>query len=80
MKLSDKLIGLLIGLMKNSAQKGNLANSGLVLEDNKLLASAESLVASGHDATAHSERVLVAKVCRLKKQQLYARVADDFRC
>src|SRR3990167_5400838 len=55
--------------MAISAKKGNLANSGLVIEDienNKIIASAESWVVSSCDATAHSERLLVEIVCKLK--------------
>ena len=52
--------------MVQSARKGNLANAGLVLEDGEVIASAESLVVSNTDATAHSERMLVEKVCKLK--------------
>ena len=46
-------------LMKNSAIKGNLENAGMVFENGKAIASAESLVVTNHDATAHSERMLV---------------------
>lgn len=53
--------------MTNSAKKGNLANSGLVLENDKTIASAESLVVTNCDATAHSERMLVEKVGKSKK-------------
>ncbi|MBI4058155.1 hypothetical protein HY408_00140 [Candidatus Gottesmanbacteria bacterium] len=49
--------------MVNSAKKGNLANAGLVLEGNKMIASAESWVISSHNPTAHSERMLVERVC-----------------
>ena len=66
-KLGKDQIGLLKKLMTNSAEKGNLANSGTVLEDEKIIASAESWVVSSTDATAHSERMLVSEVCRLKK-------------
>ncbi len=54
-------------LMINSAKKGNLANSGMVLEDGKSIAFAGSWVVSKHNATAHSERMLVEKVCKSKK-------------
>ena len=67
MKLTIKQTQLLKDLMTNSAKKGNLANSGLVLENGKMIASAESLVFTNKDATAHSERMLVEKVCKLKK-------------
>lgn len=53
--------------MRLSAEKGNLANSGLVLEGDEVLAYAESWVVSEHDATAHSERMLVEKVCNSKQ-------------
>lgn len=53
--------------MVNSARKGNLANSGLVLEDGKTIASAESWVVTNNDATSHSERMLVEKVCKKRK-------------
>ncbi|MBI3620124.1 hypothetical protein HY214_03215 [Candidatus Roizmanbacteria bacterium] len=66
MELTPEQISLLKDLMTRSAKKGNLANAGLVLENNKLLASAESWVASSCDATAHSERMLVTMVCNLK--------------
>ena len=45
-KLGKDQIGLLKKLMTNSAEKGNLANSGTVLEDEKIIASAESWVVS----------------------------------
>jgi tRNA(Arg) A34 adenosine deaminase TadA len=67
MKLSDKQIKLLKELMTNSAKKGNLANAGLVLDGNKMLASAESWVVTNSDATAHSERMLVEKVGGIMK-------------
>jgi len=66
MELTQEQIQLLKELMTNSARKGNLANSGMVLERDKMLASAESLVVSDHNATAHSERMLVEKVCKEK--------------
>lgn len=65
MLTADK-ISLLKDLMVKSAKKGNLANSGLVLENGEIIASGESLVITNHDATAHSERMLVAKVGSLK--------------
>lgn len=52
--------------MTVSAQKGNLANSGLVLEGTDVLATAESWVVSSCDATAHSERMLVETVGHLQ--------------
>lgn len=67
MQLNQAQIILLKKLMKSSAQKGNLANAGLVIENGKMIASADSLVASNHDATAHSERMLVSKVGKMKK-------------
>ena len=67
MKLTNDQIVILKKLMSNSAEKGNLANSGMVLEDGKMIASAESWVVSATDATAHSERMLVSEVCKLKK-------------
>lgn len=70
MKLSQEQINLLKDLMVKSARKGNLANAGLVPEKGKTLASAESLVASDNDATAHSERMLVERVCKLKKNHI----------
>lgn len=54
--------------MKKSAKKGNLANAGLVIENKKTIAAAESLVVTNHDATAHSERMLVEKVCKMKEK------------
>lgn len=65
--LSKDQKNLLKQLAVNSAQKGNLANSGLVLEGDQVIASAESLVISNTDATAHSERMLVEQVCKLKQ-------------
>lgn len=66
MKLTPDQIVLLKKLMKISAKKGNLANAGLVTENNIVIASAESWVASSYDATAHSERMLVEIVGKLK--------------
>lgn len=66
MLLTPQHITLLKELMINSAKKGNLANSGLVLENGIMIASDESLVLTNHDATAHSERMLVTKVGTLK--------------
>ena len=66
MNLTRDQIDLLKELMANSAHKGNLANSGVVFENGKMIASAESWVVSNHDATAHSERMLVEQVCKSK--------------
>src|SRR3972149_6569789 len=66
MKLTKEGIALLKKLMAISANKGNLANTGIVLENGKIIASAESLVVSSSDATAHSERMLVSEVCKLR--------------
>lgn len=66
MNLNSMQIKTLKSLMTNSANKGNLANAGLVVEKGKTVASAESLVASKPDATAHSERMLVEQVCKMK--------------
>lgn len=66
MRLTTKQIKLLKDLMSNSARKGNLANSGLALENGKTIASAESLVVTNKDATAHSERILVEKIGKMK--------------
>jgi tRNA(Arg) A34 adenosine deaminase TadA len=67
MLLNKKQRFLLKKLMTNSAKKGNLANAGMVLEKGRVVASAESLVASNHDATAHSERMLVSEVGKSRK-------------
>lgn len=67
MKLSEEQLGILKELMVKSARKGNLANSGMVLENGKTIATAESWVVSESDATAHSERMLVSEVCKSKK-------------
>lgn len=66
-ELTKEQVDLLKELMTNSARKGNLANAGLVLEDGKVIASAESLVVTNHDTTSHSERMLVETVGHLKK-------------
>lgn len=67
MTLNTDQIAILKDLMVKSAEKGNLANSGIVLENGNTLATEESLVLTNHDATAHSERMLVTKVGGLKK-------------
>lgn len=67
MKLTTSQVNLLKTLMASSAKKGNLANAGLVLEGNKVIASSESLVATNNDATAHSERMLVTEVGKQKQ-------------
>ena len=67
MEFSNEQVHDLKELMVQSAKKGNLANSGIVIEHDKTLLSSESLVVSNHDATAHSERMLVEKVCKLKQ-------------
>lgn len=67
MKLTIEQIKQLKELMIKSAKKGNLANSGLVVENSTTIATAESWVVTNHDATSHSERMLVEKVCRLKE-------------
>jgi tRNA(Arg) A34 adenosine deaminase TadA len=68
MHLTTEQINLLKKLMVESGNKGNLANSGLVIDKNgKTIASSESLVVTNNDATAHSERLLVEKVCKLRK-------------
>lgn len=66
MELTPSQINELKQLMISSARKGNLANSGMVLREKIKLASAESLVVTNHDATLHSERSLVAEVCKLE--------------
>jgi len=58
--------GVLKKLMTVSAKKGNLANAGMVIDNNIMIASAESWVVSSTDATAHSERMLVEIVGKLK--------------
>jgi tRNA(Arg) A34 adenosine deaminase TadA len=67
-KLSRKQIDLLKKLMAESAKKGNLANAGMVLDKDILIASAESLVVTNSDATAHSERMLVEKIGKMKQK------------
>lgn len=66
MKISKQLQNQLLDLMTVSAEKGNLANAGAVLDGTKVIATAESWVASSCDATAHSERMLVGTVCNLR--------------
>lgn len=66
LNLSNNEIQILKDLMKKSAEKGDLANAGIVLEDSKVIASAGSWVVSNCDATAHSERMLVETVCKQK--------------
>jgi tRNA(Arg) A34 adenosine deaminase TadA len=66
MKLTKEQVEILKDLMVKSARKGNLATSGIVLENGKLLVSADSPVNSSTDATAHSERLLVEKACKIK--------------
>ena len=66
MRLTSDQKELLKKLMKISARKGNLANAGFVLDNKIVVASAESWVVSSSDATAHSERMLVETVCKLK--------------
>lgn len=65
--LTNEHIKILKKLMENSAVKGNLANSGMVFENGKMLEASESCVVSNNDATSHSERMLVTKVCNSKK-------------
>lgn len=65
--LTTEQIQTLKDLMKNSATKGNLANAGMVFENGKVLDAAESWVVTNHDATSHSERMLVTKICNTKK-------------
>lgn len=67
MKLTKEQIKKLKELMVISCRKGNLANSGIVLENGKAIEYAESWVVSSHDATAHSERMLVETVCKVRK-------------
>lgn len=66
MKLNSEQVKILKKLMIVSAKKGNLPNSGIVIEGDKTIASAESWVVSSCDATAHSERMLVQMVGNLK--------------
>jgi len=66
MNLTPTQINTLENLMRNSAKKGNLANSAIVIEDGETIAEAESLVITNKDATAHSERMLVTEVCQQK--------------
>lgn len=65
LKLSSEQISRLKELMVNSANKDNLANSGMVLDENgNTIAEAESWVVTNHNATDHSERMLVENVCK----------------
>ena len=64
MNLTKKQIETLKKLMINSAKKGNLANSGMVIGGGRIIATSESLVVTNHNATDHSERMLVEKVCK----------------
>jgi len=51
MELDTEQIQTLKELMVNSAKKGNLANSGIVIENGNTIAEAESWVVTNHDAT-----------------------------
>ena len=63
MKLTEKQIKVLKDLMTISRKKGNIATAAIVLGENgKIVESAESLVASDCDATAHAELTLVSKI------------------
>ncbi len=63
MKLNKKQIKILKELMTASRKKGNIATSAIVLDKSgNLLGSADSVVASDHDATAHAELRLVSRV------------------
>jgi len=64
MKLTRKQIDLLIKLMTNSARKGNLATSAIVINNGKTVAASESLVVTNSDQTSHAERLLVEKLCK----------------
>jgi len=64
MKITLEQINQLKEMMISSARKGNPANATIVLDNDKLIAAEESLIVSNHDATAHSERMLVEKVCK----------------
>lgn len=66
MKLDKEQIALLKELMTSSAEKGNLATAALVIENGETVASADSLVATNNDMTAHSERVLVEEIGKKK--------------
>lgn len=67
MTLTKNQIEILKELMINSANKGNLATSAIVLENGKIIASTESLVATNNDTTAHSETMIIKEVGQLKK-------------
>jgi tRNA(Arg) A34 adenosine deaminase TadA len=68
MKLTEKQKKVLKNLMSISSKKGNLATSALVVDaNNDIIDASESLVASNHDATAHAELMLVAKIGQKKK-------------
>jgi tRNA(Arg) A34 adenosine deaminase TadA len=67
MKLDSSDLNLLKKLMISSAKKGNLATAAIAIENHKVIASSESLVASNHDATYHAERKLVEIVCNQRK-------------
>jgi tRNA(Arg) A34 adenosine deaminase TadA len=66
MELTYNQRKILKDLMTRSALKGNLANAGIALSHGKTIAAAESWVVSSCDATAHSERMLVEMVGKLK--------------
>lgn len=67
MNISKEQLNKLKELIIISAEKGNLANSAMVLEDGETIEYSESLVASSNDATAHAERLLVEKVCKQRE-------------
>jgi tRNA(Arg) A34 adenosine deaminase TadA len=68
MKLTEKQIKRLKDSMIESRKKGNIATAAIVLNaDGELIDSAESLVASDCDATAHSELTLVSRIGRKMK-------------
>jgi tRNA(Arg) A34 adenosine deaminase TadA len=66
MKLTKYQLGLLKKLMIKSAREGNLVTSAICLENGKVITSQDSPVNTNHDATAHSERLLVERVCKMK--------------
>jgi tRNA(Arg) A34 adenosine deaminase TadA len=70
MELTTEQIKTLKALAIDSAEKNNLPNAALAIKNGKTVESAGSYPASTPDATMHSERALVTKLCKKENKFL----------
>lgn len=71
MELNQTQIKILKDLMIASGKKGNLPNSAILIDNaGKIAGESGSLVATSKDATAHAERLVIEKVCKMSNSPM----------